>query len=774
MNYNNSNNYAPPYGMPGMSQHMHRQFFHHHQDMQRPTLLQHPQYPSHQQHYQTQQGTTQARHLQGDGRLPQSLERVLSTISRRAEELGISPADLDDHILGPSKVDPDTNESLPTDEAELPLPSAEEDTDPVEYAKPAVKIDVQTKLTRIQLKYQKKKLRAQRQKLLKRTTRPSEAKETCDKDGESKDEVCEPEEPPNAQEDLSTVVPEGGEAKEAEDVKAKDPEGGGATDEPVSIEYIQEELPLDRADPSYVHFRKVAHHFKFLTNSADLGKGTKKPARGPATVAKPRVRDRTQLEEEKEEIIDDEAGDRISKKQLKKLTRLSVAELKQLVLRPDVVEMHDVTARDPKLLVLLKSTRNTVPVPRHWSGKRKYLQGKRGFVKPPFELPDFIKRTGIMDMRQSLLDKDDHKSLKQKMRERIRPKLGKIEIDYQKLHDAFFKFQTKPRMGIHGDLYYEGKENEIKLKQKKPGHLSDELRAALGMPLGSSNDKVPPPWLIAMQRYGPPPSYPNLKILGLNAPIPEGCSFGYHAGGWGKPPVDEMGRPLYGDVFGCSSVAGGLGGVGGFDDVDFHVDKTLWGEMDSDDSENEGDSDSDEKGSDRDEGGQIVDMTVASRPQLTDSGVASSAPIGLETPTAVTAMDHIEIRKRLSASGIESEQPPPLYHVLAEKPTTSLGAAIMGSAKVYDVAAAAESGKSVDIALAPDELEMDSDMLEKRYRERVQQADRAAERRDSSSEDEGDATTRRSGRKRHGTSSSGAVGGDGTQASKRRNKHFKF
>ena len=21
-------------------------------------------------------------------------------------------------------------------------------------------------------------------------------------------------------------------------------------------------------------------------------------------------------------------------------------------------------------------------------------------------------------------------------------------------------------------------------------------------------------------------------------------------GGWGKPPVDEMGRPLYGDVFG--------------------------------------------------------------------------------------------------------------------------------------------------------------------------------------------------------------------------------
>lgn len=41
------------------------------------------------------------------------------------------------------------------------------------------------------------------------------------------------------------------------------------------------------------------------------------------------------------------------------------------------------------------------------------------------------------------------------MREKVRPKMGKIDIDYQKLHDAFFRYQTKPSMGIHGDLYYE-------------------------------------------------------------------------------------------------------------------------------------------------------------------------------------------------------------------------------------------------------------------------------------------------------------------------------
>ena len=46
--------------------------------------------------------------------------------------------------------------------------------------------------------------------------------------------------------------------------------------------------------------------------------------------------------------------------------------------------------------------------------------------------------------------------------------------------------------------------------------------------------------LFFSQRYGPPPSYPHLKIPGLNAPIPPGASFGYHPGGWGKPPVDEV------------------------------------------------------------------------------------------------------------------------------------------------------------------------------------------------------------------------------------------
>lgn len=42
----------------------------------------------------------------------------------------------------------------------------------------------------------------------------------------------------------------------------------------------------------------------------------------------------------------------------------------------------------------------------------------------------------------------------------MQPKMGKLDIDYQVLHDAFFKHQTKPSFTIMGDVYYEGKEFE--------------------------------------------------------------------------------------------------------------------------------------------------------------------------------------------------------------------------------------------------------------------------------------------------------------------------
>lgn len=354
------------------------------------------------------------------------------------------------------------------------------------------------------------------------------------------------------------------------------------------------------------------------------------------------------------ELKDDDEKDvngmgKMSKRKKKQLTRMSVADLKQRVLHPELVEMHDVTSRDPVFLLHLKSTRNTVPVPRHWCYKRKYLQGKRGFEKPPFKLPEFIRRTGIQEMREAVQEKEDAKSLKNKMREKIRPKMGKIDIDYQKLHDAFFKWQTKPKMTIHGDLYYEGKELETKLKDKKPGDLSTELRSALGMPTGPNAHKCPPPWLIAMQRYGPPPSYPNLKIPGLNAPIPEGCCFGYHAGGWGKPPVDEYGRPLYGDVFGLTSASKEE------NLPEEEVDRTHWGEMEDNESdvEEEEEEDEDEESAavvpENNDVSGLVTPAANQEGLVTPSGLSSGLPQGLVTP------DMIELRKRKQQIEAEME-----------------------------------------------------------------------------------------------------------------------
>ena len=96
--------------------------------------------------------------------------------------------------------------------------------------------------------------------------------------------------------------------------------------------------------------------------------------------------------ESAEESADEEEQVRtISAKKQRRLDRITVAQLKSSVLKPDVVDWVDVCAADPKLLVELKSYRNTVPVPIHWSQKRKYLSAKRGIIKKPFELPDFIK-----------------------------------------------------------------------------------------------------------------------------------------------------------------------------------------------------------------------------------------------------------------------------------------------------------------------------------------------------------------------------------------------
>jgi splicing factor 3B subunit 2 len=338
------------------------------------------------------------------------------------------------------------------------------------------------------------------------------------------------------------------------------------------------------------------------------------------------------------------------------------------------------------------------------------LQGKRGIEKPPFQLPDFIAATGISKIRQALQEKDAAKKEKAKARERMQPKLGKIDIDYQVLHDAFFKYQTKPKLTIHGDLYYEGKEFEITLREKRPGGLTEDLKRALGMP-----DGAPPPWLINMQRYGPPPSYPNLKIPGLNAPIPEGARYGYHAGGWGKPPVDEFGRPLYGDVFGTAPSEPPP-------EISEPIVRQHWGELEQEEEE------------------EVVEEEE--QPQEPEEEAPASGfetPSGMTTPSSgMETPETIELRKTAKkeapAADQEDETGRQLYQVIPQA-STAVGTALVGSSHKYIIPSEkrepkaknavdmvfmkSQRGEKVDIALNPAEVEnleeLSVDILKKKY-----------------------------------------------------------
>lgn len=129
-----------------------------------------------------------------------------------------------------------------------------------------------------------------------------------------------------------------------------------------------------------------------------------------------------------------------------------------------------------------------------------------------------------------------------------------------------------------------------------------------------------------------------MKIPGLNAPIPRGASLGYHTGGCGKPPVDNYGRPLYGDVFGLQPEPPNY--------EDEAEDKTKhWGDYDSMEEEEE----------EREDEVEVLDEEkIEDGIQSVNS--LSSIPTGIETP------DVIDLRKQQ-----KKEPEKPLYNVFNRK-----------------------------------------------------------------------------------------------------------
>ncbi|KAF2182702.1 DUF382-domain-containing protein [Zopfia rhizophila CBS 207.26] len=427
--------------------------------------------------------------------------------------------------------------------------------------------------------------------------------------------------------------------------------------------------------------------------------------------------DKPEVYYEDDDIPDeeDDTTQKLSKKAKKAMNKPTIAELKAAVKKPELVEWTDVSSSDPKLLVAIKAHRNVVPVPNHWSLKREYLSSKRGIEKPPFALPKFIQETGISEMRDAVLEKQAEQTLKQRQRERVQGKLGKLDIDYQKLYEAFFRRQTKPELTRYGEVYYEGKEYETNLRHLRPGELSDELKDALNMLPGA-----PPPWLINQQRFGPPPSYPALRIPGVNAPIPPGASWGFSPGQYGKPPVDDHQRPLFGgDLYGTAIMEHQVQPSHPGEPVD----RIIWGEMraegeSEDESEEEEDEDEEE-----DQAGQ--DDLSGTETSITGISTALPSEIG---GTESIGGDFILRKQRRGTETEEPVGPRNAYQVLPEQSINAQG--FFGGERAYDLNAAkrdrfgednrrkrkaGDVDVSVDVdALARDD-KLDKEILRKQY-----------------------------------------------------------
>ncbi|CAD26059.2 SPLICING FACTOR FOR U2 snRNP [Encephalitozoon cuniculi GB-M1] len=201
-------------------------------------------------------------------------------------------------------------------------------------------------------------------------------------------------------------------------------------------------------------------------------------------------------------------------------------ELKLVVPYPEIFETEDATCPDPMSHNRMKGC-SGVPVPRHWrSSSRRMFP--HGYHKPRYVTPRHVIGTGIPELRRMMREREAGMSLRERIREKLHPRVGGSLVDQRILYEAFFSLGPRPYLSKYGE-FFEPVDDYFE-KKCFPGAISADLMEALGI-----DSSTPPPWLFNMQKHGMPPSYPDARIPGLNAPIPEGCSYGYQPRGWGEP-----------------------------------------------------------------------------------------------------------------------------------------------------------------------------------------------------------------------------------------------
>ncbi|SCU90026.1 LADA_0F01354g1_1 [Lachancea dasiensis] len=342
----------------------------------------------------------------------------------------------------------------------------------------------------------------------------------------------------------------------------------------------------------------------------------------------------------------------ISVRKKRQQAKPTLADLKSMVIYPELIQWFDCDGPNPLLLTKIKSSKNVVSVPSHWQLKREYLSGRSVLAKKPFELPDIIRHTNIEEMRNTLpQEATEERSLKESSRARIRPKLGSLDLDYRKLHDAFFKIgrHWKPDYMLpYGDLFYENRNLEDERKWRKmerslrPGRLSKDLRAALGLPEGKL-----PPWCSKFNELGMPPSYSDYKVAGVNWDISN----------------------LHGDVYGSLE-----------SNRESPQDIPLFGQIvhldsDSDNDIDEGDLNNEQVNTDKSIRTQSVDKDSADKEKQREDAIR-----------AESMKEVLKRRKQNQPERLEGREQKRLYSVIEQKDEGDKSQ-LTGNSTIYDIGA---------------------------------------------------------------------------------------
>ncbi|OAX79342.1 hypothetical protein ACJ72_06338 [Emergomyces africanus] len=153
--------------------------------------------------------------------------------------------------------------------------------------------------------------------------------------------------------------------------------------------------------------------------------------------------------------------------------------------------------------------------------------------------------------------------------------------------------------------------------------------------------------------------------------------WGYHPGGYGKPPVDEHNRPLYGgDIFGVLQTQQNV-------QQGEPVEKELWGELQPPEEESEEEESEEEEDEDEDEEGGTGLQTPSGLE--TPSGMVSTVPS--EFGGAESVIGEFDVRKHHRGTETEeSTHPRAAYQVIPEHQTQVQG--FFGGDRVYDLKSA--------------------------------------------------------------------------------------